>query len=139
MYMATGDQKYLDECERDFIPNFPNENQSSDRKYTWGFCWDDHSQAAALLYAINTGKEEWIDQVQRHLDFWTVGYGGKKVQYTPDGMAWLFQWGSTRQAANTVFLALVASDHLFKDNTVLTTRYRDFAKNNLITFLEIIN
>lgn len=134
MYMATGEQKYLDECESDFIPNFPNENQSTDRKYTWGFCWDDHSQAAALLYAINTGKEEWIEQVQRHLDYWTIGYGGKKVQYTPDGMAWLFQWGSTRHAANTVFLALVASDHLFKDNSELSTRYREFAKKQFDYF-----
>ena len=41
--MATGDQKYLDECEKDFIPEFPLEQQSSTRKYTWGFCWDDHS------------------------------------------------------------------------------------------------
>ena len=134
MYMATGEQKYLDECESDFIPQFPTENQSTDRKYTWGFCWDDHSQAAALLYAINTGKEEWIEQVQRHLDYWTVGYGGKKVQYTPDGMAWLFQWGSTRHDANTVFLALVASDHLFKDNAELSTRYRDFAKKQFDYF-----
>ena len=29
--MATGDQKYLDECEKDFIPNFPNENQSPEK------------------------------------------------------------------------------------------------------------
>ena len=134
MYMATKDQKYLDDCEKDFIPNFPLENQSTERKYTWGFCWDDHSQAAALLYAINTGNEEWIDQVQRHLDYWTVGYGGKKVQYTPDGMAWLFQWGSTRHCANTVFLALVACDHLFKDNAELTKRYRDFAKKQFDYF-----
>ena len=134
MYMATKDQKYLDDCEKDFIPNFPLENQSTERKFTWGFCWDDHSQAAALLYAINTGNEEWIDQVQRHLDYWTVGYGGKKVQYTPDGMAWLFQWGSTRHCANTVFLALVACDHLFKDNAELTKRYRDFAKKQFDYF-----
>jgi uncharacterized protein YyaL (SSP411 family) len=58
LYMATGDQKYLDKCESDYIPEFPTENQSTERKFTWGFCWDDHSQAAALLYAINTGKEE---------------------------------------------------------------------------------
>ena len=134
LYIATGDQKYLDDCESDFIPNFPTEQQSSDRKYTWGFCWDDHSQAAALLYAINTGKEEWIEQVTRHLDYWTVGYGGKKVSYTPDGMAWLFQWGSTRHAANTVFLALVACETILKDNTELVTRYRDFAKKQFDYF-----
>ena len=110
MYMATGDQKYLDECEEDFIPEFPLEQQSTTRKFTWGFCWDDHSQAAALLYAINTGKEEWIEQIQRHLEYWTTGYDGKQVGYTPDGMAWLFQWGATRHAANTAFLALIAAD-----------------------------
>ena len=134
MYLATGDQKYLDECEKDFIPNYPLETQSTTRKFTWGFCWDDHSQAAALLYAINTGKEEWIEQIQRHLEYWTTGYDGKKVGYTPDGMAWLFQWGSTRHAANTVFLALVASDKLFKDNSELYNKYKTFAKNQMEYF-----
>ena len=134
LYMATGDQKYLDDCESDFIPNYPLESQSTVRKYTWGFCWDDHSQAAALLYAINAGKEEWIEQVTHHLDYWTIGYGGKKVDYTPDGMAWLFQWGSTRHCANTVFLALVACDTILKDNTELVTRYRDWAKKQFDYF-----
>ena len=134
MYMATGDQKYLDECEKDFIPKFPTETQSTTRKYTWGFCWDDHSQGAALLYALNTGKEEWIEQIHRHLEYWTTGYDGKKVQYTPDGMAWLFQWGSTRHAANTVFLALVAADKLFKDNNELYTKYKTFAKDQMEYF-----
>ena len=134
MYMATGEQGYLDECEKDFIPNFPLETQSTTRKYTWGFCWDDHSQAAALLYAINTGKEEWIEQIHRHLEYWTTGYDGKKVDYTPDGMAWLFQWGSTRHAANTVFLALVAADKLFKDDSKLYDKYKAFAKTQMEYF-----
>ena len=134
MSMATGDQKYLDECEEDFIPNFPLETQSTTRKYTWGFCWDDHSQAAALLYAINTGKEEWIEQIHRHLEYWTTGYGGKKVDYTPDGMAWLFQWGATRHAANTVFLALIAADKVFKDDSELYNKYKEFAKTQMEYF-----
>ena len=134
MYMATGDQKYLDECEKDFIPEFPLEQQSSTRKFTWGFCWDDHSQAAALLYAINTGKEEWIEQVHRHLEYWTTGYEGKQVGYTPDGMAWLFQWGATRHAANTAFLAIIAADKLFKDNDELYNKYKTFAKTQMDYF-----
>ena len=134
MYMATGDQKYLDECEKDFIPEFPLEQQSSTRKFTWGFCWDDHSQAAALLYAINTGDEEWIEQVHRHLEYWTTGYDGKQVGYTPDGMAWLFQWGATRHAANTAFLAIIAADKLFKDNDELYNKYKTFAKTQMDYF-----
>ena len=134
MYMATGDKKYLDECEKDFIPEFPLEQQSSTRKFTWGFCWDDHSQAAALLYAINTGDEEWIEQVHRHLEYWTTGYDGKQVGYTPDGMAWLFQWGATRHAANTAFLAIIAADKLFKDNDELYNKYKTFAKTQMDYF-----
>ena len=134
MYMATGDQQYLDECEKDFIPEFPLEQQSTTRKFTWGFCWDDHSQAASLLYAINTGKEEWIEQIHRHLEYWTTGYDGKQVGYTPDGMAWLFQWGATRHAANTVFLALIAADKLFKDNEELYSKYKAFAKTQMEYF-----
>ena len=134
MYKATGDKKYLDECEKDFVPQFPLETQSTTRKFTWGFCWDDHSQAAALLYALNTGKDEWKEQIHRHLEYWTTGYDGKQVQYTPDGMAWLFQWGSTRHAANTVFLALVAADKLFKDDTKLYTKYKEFAKTQMEYF-----
>ena len=128
LYMATGDKSYLEKAEKDYIPEYPLESQSTEKKFTWGFCWDDHSQAAALLYALNTKNEEWIEQVQHHLDYWTVGYGGKKVSYTSDGMAWLFQWGSTRHATTTAWLAIVAADKLFKDNAELYKRYKDFAK-----------
>ena len=128
LYMATGDKSYLEKAEKDYIPEYPLESQSTEKKFTWGFCWDDHSQAAALLYALNTKNEEWIEQVQHHLDYWTVGYGGKKVSYTSDGMAWLFQWGSTRHATTTAWLAIVAADKLFKSNAELYKRYKDFAK-----------
>ena len=131
MYKATGDQKYLDLAEKDYIPEFPLENQSTDRKFTWGFCWDDASQAAALLYAQNTGKEEWIDQVYRHLEYWTTGYNGKQVDHTPDGLAWLFQWGSLRHATTTAWLAKLAADTVFKDDAAKADKYNAFAKDTL--------
>lgn len=131
LYMATGEQSYLDKCESDYIPNYPLENQSSDRKFTWGFCWDDSSQAAALLYAINTGKQEWIDQVTAHLEYWTTGYHGKQVDYTPDGLAWLFNWGSLRHATTTAFLAKVAVDELYQDDAAKTEKYDTWAKEQL--------
>lgn len=136
LYMATGDKSYLDQCESDYIPAFPLENQSTDRKFTWGYCWDDTSQAAALLYAINTGKQEWIDHVAKHLDYWSTGvkqeWGGeKKVDYTPDGLAFLTNWGATRHVANTAFLAKLACDTIFKDNASLTTKYNDWVKGQM--------
>ncbi len=131
LYMATGDKSYLDKCEKDYIPLFPTESQSTAKKYTWGLCWDDTSQAAALLYAINTGDKEWIEHVSHHLDYWIDGYGGKKVDYTPDGLAWLMNWGACRHSANTAWLAKLASDTVFKDNTALADKYNNWAKGQM--------
>lgn len=131
LYMATGDKSYLDLCERDYIPKFPTENQSSERKYTWGFCWDDTTQGAALLYAMNTGKTEWVNHIAHHLDYWIDGYGGKQIQYTPDGLAYLMNWGSLRHAANTAWLAKLASDTIFKDNSSLSDKYNNWAKSQM--------
>ena len=131
LYMATGDKSYLDICEKDYIPEFPLESQSDQWKYTWGFCWDDTTQGAALLYAINTGKTEWIDHISHHLDYWIDGYGGKKVDYTPDGLAYLMNWGSLRHAANTCWIAEVACDTIFKDDASKCKKYGDWAKGQM--------
>ena len=131
MYMATGEQKYLDLCESDYIPYFPKENQSTEREYTWGLCWDDTSQAAALLYAMNTGKDEWKQHVKHHLEYWTTGYGGKQVQYTPDGLAWLMNWGSLRHATTTAFVAMIASDTIFADDAAFVDKYNTWAKSQM--------
>ncbi|MCM1506504.1 MAG: glycoside hydrolase family 9 protein [Ruminococcus flavefaciens] len=131
LYMATGEQKYLDLCEKEYIPQFPTESQSSDKKYTWGFCWDDTTQGAALLYAINTGKQEWIDHISHHLDYWIDGYGGKQVQYTPDGLAYLMNWGSLRHMANTVWISEVACDTIFKDDAAKVKKYTEWGKKQM--------
>ena len=131
LYRATGDESYMDKVKNDYIPNFPLEEQSTSRKYTWGFCWDDTSQAAALLYAQETGDQEWIDHVSHHLDYWIDGYGGKKVQYTPDGMAWLFSWGSARHVSATTWLAQLASDTIFKNDSTLSKKYNDWSKGQM--------
>lgn len=131
LYMATKDQSYLDLCETDYIPNLGKEEQSTELKYTWGMCWDDVQQGATLLYAINTGDKTWKNQVAKHLDYWTVGYGGKKVSYTPDGLAWLTNWGALRHATTTAFLAYVSCDELFSDDNTLNKRYTDFADSQM--------
>lgn len=131
LYRATGDKSYMDKVEKEYIPNFPLEDQSKDRKYTWGFCWDDTSQGAALLYAQETGEKEWVDHVSHHLDYWIDGYGGKKIDYTPDGMAWLFSWGSARHVSATAWLAFLASDTIFKDDATLSNKYNTWGKGQM--------
>ena len=127
LYMATGEQKYLDLCKTDYIPNLGKEEQSSEMKYTWGMCWDDVMQGGMLLYAINTGESQWKDQFTKHLEYWTTGYGGKQITYTPDGLPWLTQWGSLRHATTTAFLAYVAVDQLYQDDTAKAEKYTKFA------------
>lgn len=136
LYKATGEQSYLDKAEKEYLPNLGRESQSTEYKYTWGYCWDDTMQGAILLYAQNTGKQEWIDHVEKHLKYWTDGisqeWGGeKKVSYTPDGLAWLTNWGSLRHAENTAFLAMLASDTIFKDNPTLSKKYSEWAKSQM--------
>lgn len=136
LYMATGDKAYLDKCESDYIPEFQLENQSTEKKYTWGFCWDDVHQAAALLYYINTGKTEWKEHIKKHLDYWGDGVtnswgGNSRVDYTPDGLAWLMQWGSLRHAENTAWLAMLAADKVFTDDAALAKKYNDWAKSQM--------
>ena len=84
-------------------------------------------QGGMLLYAINTGESQWKDQFTKHLEYWTTGYGGKQITYTPDGLPWLFQWGSLRHATTTAFLAYVAVDQLYQDDTAKAEKYTKFA------------
>ncbi len=130
LYRATGEQKYLDKCD-EYIPNLATESQSTERKFTWGFCWDDALQGASLLYYENTGKEEWKTQMEHHLDYWINGYGGKQVAYTPDGLAWLMEWGALRHVTTTAWLAKLASDVAFKDDAAKAEKYNNWAKQQL--------
>ncbi len=130
LYRATQDNAYLEKCD-EYIPNLATESQSTERKYTWGFCWDDALQGAALLYYENTGKEEWKTQIEHHLQYWIDGYGGKQVAYTPDGLAWLMEWGALRHVTTTAWLAKLASDVAFKDDTAKAEKYNNWAKQQL--------
>lgn len=130
LYKATGEQSYLDKATS-YIPNLDKEQQSTEYKFSWGHCWDDTTQGGFLLYAQNTGDKEWIEQVRKHLEYWTTGYNGKQVSYTPDGLAWLFQWGSLRHATTTVYLALLASDTIFADDAAAAEKYNTWSKKQM--------
>lgn len=136
LYKATGDKQYLDKIEKDYIPNFPQENQSTDWKYTWGLAWDDTTQAAALLYAQITGKEEWINHIDKHIRYWMNegSAGGLKPfegKVTPGGLSHLTNWGCLRHATNTAFLAKLASDTIFNDDSAKSQKYNKWADSQV--------
>ncbi len=115
---ATGDRRYLVKAEAFYA-------EVRDREaWTWTQSWDDKRYGVAVLLAEITKDRKYFDDVNRWLNFWTVGENGKRIQTTGGGLAWLDQWGSLRYAANTAFLALIYTTVPGADNV---ERYRDFA------------
>lgn len=119
LYTATGDSKYLDNAKSCFT--------KAGHDFDWALCWDDVHIGAALMLAKITGDKAYKDEIQKHLDFWSCGTSdGKKITYSPKGLAWLDQWGSLRYATTTAYVAAVYSrwDGCPKDKVSV---YWDFA------------
>ncbi len=128
LYMATNDQAYLKKAEG-YVSNWETEPQSNAIKYTWSHCWDDvHYGAALLLTKLTNGESKYQQAIEIHLDWWTTGYNGSRIKYSPKGLAWLDQWGSLRYATTTAFLACVYSDWSGADKSK-AKNYINFAED----------
>lgn len=129
IYLATNDNTYLNKAE-DYVANWGTEPQTTTIAYKWGHCWDDVHNGASLLLAKITDKAIYKEAIEMHLDYWSVGYNGERIQYTPKGLAWLDTWGALRYSTTTAFLATVYADwegcSVAKANT-----YNDFAKQQI--------
>ncbi|GER81648.1 hypothetical protein KTAU_02860 [Thermogemmatispora aurantia] len=125
LYLATNDSSYLAKAEN-YYNNLSYQSQTNVHSYQWTISWDDVSYGCYILMAEITGQQQYKDDAQRFLDWWTVGVNGSRVTYSPGGEAFLDSWGSLRYAANTAFLALVYADYLGASNP-LYARYHDFA------------
>ncbi|MEN3611721.1 glycoside hydrolase family 9 protein [Plantactinospora sp. ZYX-F-223] len=124
LYRATGDASYLTKAETEY-DRLGTEPQQSTRLYKWTVAWDNKQFGAYVLLANLTGKQKYVDDANRWLDYWTVGVNGEKVRTSPGGMAVLDTWGALRYAANTAFAALVYSDKT--TDATRKIRYHDFA------------
>ena len=109
IYLATGEEEYLNEAES-YTANWNKQGQSDISSYTWTQCWDDVQYGSQLLLAKITNKKVYKESVERNLDYWTTGYNGSRVKYTPKGLAWLDRWGSLRYATTAAFLAGVYAE-----------------------------
>ncbi|MFE9956619.1 glycoside hydrolase family 9 protein [Micromonospora sp. NPDC005299] len=124
LYRATGDAAYLTKAESEY-DRLGTEPQSTTRSYKWTIAWDNKQFGAYVLLANLTGKQKYVDDANRWLDWWTVGVNGSRVTYSPGGEAVLDSWGSLRYAANTAFAALVYSDRT--GDATRKARYHGFA------------
>lgn len=128
LYRATGEQAYLDNAIEDYA-NLNTEQQSTVKSYKWTQAWDDKGYGSYVIMSQLTNDPEYRADAERWLDYWTTGYEGDRVPYTPGGLAQLDTWGANRYAANTSFVALLYSDYLKQvdpSNSRVSTYY-DFA------------
>ncbi|WP_439657056.1 glycoside hydrolase family 9 protein [Lentzea sp. HUAS TT2] len=125
LHRATGDASYLTKAKTEY-QKLGTEPQSTERSYKWTIAWDDKSYGAYVLMAKLTGEQAYITDANRWLDFWTTGYNGNRVRYSPGGQAVLDSWGSLRYAANTAFAALTYSDWLSTRDSSRARTYHDF-------------
>jgi len=107
--------------------------QKMPKPYNYTYQFDDKSYGIYILLAQETGKPEYQKRAEAWLDFWTVGYRGDRIKYTPGGLAFLVKWGSLPLVANTSFLAFVYSDWLqqTQGDSAKAQRYHDFATSQI--------
>ncbi|HEX3028557.1 MAG TPA: glycoside hydrolase family 9 protein, partial [Clostridia bacterium] len=129
LYLATNDSTWLDKAES-YVPKWGREQQSDIISYKWGHCWDDVHYGAELMLAKLTGKAEYKQNIENNLDYWTTGFDGQKITYTPKGLAWLFQWGSLRHSTTQAFLAGVYADWSGATATKAAT-YKQFMEGQI--------
>ncbi|MBU6950838.1 glycoside hydrolase family 9 protein [Hahella sp. HN01] len=111
LYRATGEASYLQQAKQDY-QKLGGEGQQDVKAYKWGHAWDNKAYGSYVLMAQITGEAGYQADAERWLDYWTTGYNGERVNYTPGGLAYLDVWGANRYAANTAFIALVYADFL---------------------------
>lgn len=132
LHRATGEDQYLNAAIEDYA-NLGTEPQSATKSYRWTHAWDDKSYGSYVLMSTLTDDPQYRADAERWLDYWSTGYEGNRVRYTPGGLAQLDTWGATRYAANTSFIALIYSDYLARTqpNNPRSDVYYDFAVSQI--------
>ena len=67
---------YLAKAESEY-DTLGNENQTTTKSYKWTIAWDNKQYGAYVLLANLTGKQKYVDDANRWLDYWTVGVNGQ--------------------------------------------------------------
>ena len=127
LWRATGDDTYLAKAKT-YYDKMGTESQSTTPVYKWAQSWNDKAYGVYALMAGLVGDTRYHNDIQRHLDYWSIGAGKR----TPGGIIVVDAsgWGVNRYAANTALLALFYADKLGTSNP-LYSRYHDFGKRQI--------
>lgn len=127
LWRATGDDAYLTKA-KGYYDKMGTESQSTTPIYKWAQSWNDKAYGVYALFAGLVGDARYQTDIQRHLDYWSIGAGKR----TPGGIIVVDAsgWGVNRYAANTALLALYYADKLGTSNP-LYARYHNFGKKQI--------
>lgn len=125
LYRATNNEEYLT-LATSYIPELGKELGTNELKYSWTHCWDDAQQGGMLLYAQNTKNPTYINQVQKHLDYWCDSKS--KLE---GGLCFVDGWGCLRYATTVGFIAAVATDTLFADDSAKVAKYKELYETQI--------
>ena len=133
IWLHKAKQAYDDSYSGQYLTYAEDSYQKIAKPYNYTHQFDDKSYGIYILLAQETGKPEYQKRAEAWLDFWTVGYQGKRIKYTPGGLAFLVKWGSLPLVANTSFLAFVYSDWLqeTQGDSAKAQRYHEFAASQI--------
>ncbi len=127
LYKATGDKTYLDKSKT--YSESWNKAADGGYEYEWAHGWDDvHIGTCLLITQLTDDKGKYKETLEKHLDYWTTGVNGKRITYTPKGLAWLDTWGSLRYSATTSFIAAVYADDK-NCSSANSKKYNSFAQS----------
>lgn len=115
-----------------YLTKAENEYEPMTKPYDYTYQFDDKSYGIYVLLALETGKEEYQQRAEAWLDFWTIGHQGKRITYSPGGLAFLVKWASLPLSANTSFVAFIYSDWLKSQGEInKAERYFDFGVSQI--------
>ncbi|XP_069937819.1 uncharacterized protein [Cherax quadricarinatus] len=96
---ATGDNAYLTRAREHW-------DEFDLGAYGSSIGWDGKIGGADSLFYLLTGESQYSDLINQYLN-WLQN----EAPYTPEGLVYLVDWGSNRDAANACFLTLWAAKH----------------------------
>lgn len=115
-----------------YLAKAESEYEKMKKPYDYTFQFDDKSYGNYVLLAKATGKAEYQRRAEAWLDYWTIGHQGRRIHYTPGGLAFLVKWASIPLSAKTSFIAFVYSDWLeSQGETAKAERYFDFGVSQI--------
>jgi endoglucanase len=124
LYVASGAESYLNDA-RTYYTKYQNLRGND---AGWAYSWEEKGPALHVFMSMYDPsldlKDTYDSNAVKYFYQWTPG-PMRTVPLTPQGMSYIFPWGSVRYTSNTAYLAMVYSKFLTKRGTASSSYISD--------------